>query len=356
MHLEESDIYLLITRHLSFKTSAVEDERLYEWIARSKENAQVFQQLRIIWLSSERNTAEDAGTADAFAALKNRLRQRESETGDGEEPPAATGDEAESPAAAGRGSWGFKRWVSLAAASVVLVTGSILLREKIKMLFGDKPVYLERTAKAGESSSFMLDDGTFVCLAPGSRITYPEKFTADSRKINLAGQAFFKVSKNPHQPFIVVSGRLSTEVLGTTFTVSAFENQEKISIALVEGKIRVTDSARLFNSLLQPGKEFLYNKNTNEASIRDIDSNENVTGWIDRRLVFNNITLGEAAVQIQAVYGTRLVFGSQAASDCRIWGRFTDEPLSNILETIKLAGDIKYVEGPQNTIFISKIK
>jgi ferric-dicitrate binding protein FerR (iron transport regulator) len=340
MQMGESEIYLLISRHLSFKTNAAEDERLYEWVARSKENELVFEQLRTIWLSTQKNANEEADTLGAFTELKNRLRLRESE---------AEGE----PAAAGKR---LKRWISFAAASIILVTGSVLLREKIRLLFGDKPVYLERTAKAGESNSFTLGEGTFVCLAPGSRIVYPEKFTSDSRRISLAGQAFFRVGKNPHQPFIVVSGRLSTEVLGTTFTVSAFDNQEKISIALLEGKIRVTDSAHLFNCLLQPGKEFLYNKNTNETSVRDIDSGENVTGWIDRRLVFNNITLGEAAAQIQAVYGTRLIFENKAASDCHIWGRFTNEPLSNILETIRLAGDIKCVQGPQNTFFISKTK
>jgi len=326
---EESDIYLLITRHLAFQTSAAEDERLYAWIAESPENERLFQQLRQVWLSGRGNAEEEARAAGALTRLRTRLER---------ETPSRTR---------------LKRWLAAAAvASIATAAASFFLVTRR----GPSVQDVQRIADAGHSLSFTMDDGTFVCLAPGSRISYPAGSGKGERRVVLRGQAYFEVTTNPHRPFAVESGGIRTEVLGTVFTVSAFDNQAKLSVALLKGSVRVTDSARLFNCLLEPNKELQYDKRTRETSIRAIDAGDNVEGWTRRELHFDNITLAGAASQLQAVYGVKLVFQDADASDCRIWGSFKNKPLDDILSTISLAGHIKFTQGPDGTVFVSKIK
>lgn len=329
------DIYLLITRHLAFQTNADEDEELKEWIAASRENELLFQQLKTIWLSERRNSTEDHAAAASFAELKARLQE--------------TAEIPEIPVIGRR-----NRWLLLAAASVIVIV--IGVAGLLKGTHKKNDVYLDITAAPGEIKQLNLPDGSLVTLAPGSRLSYPERFGTGNRNVRLQGQAFFKVSKNEHQPFVVITGKVLTEVLGTSFNVTAFDVQEKISVALVEGKVSVKDSAGLFQNILQPGKEWLYDKKTQAISVQDIDPNENVEAWTDRQLYFNNIPLAVAAAQIQAVYGKRLVFTDSAAARCRIWGKFKSESLVNILETIKMAGNIRYTIKDSTTVLISKIK
>ncbi len=338
--LDEPEIYLLITRHLAFETSAAEDEQLSEWIAQSKENELAFRQLKTIWLSGRRNPNGEGDAASAFADLKHQLAIAEYET---------------VTSAMTRSKWSnkSKSWLVLAATSMAIV-GMLFFLGFTQHWFFDQPVYLEKTAGVHEKDSCTLSDGTLVCLAPGSRIVYPEKFTSGSRSVRIWGQAFFKVTTNPHQPFMVAGGRLLTEVLGTSFLISAYDNQEQTSVALVEGKVNVTDSTHRFNYHLEPGRQLIYNNSTKETSVRDIEEKDNVTAWMSRQLVFNNITLAEAAKQIQAVYGVRMIFENKAASGSILWGRFKNKTLIDILETIKLAGNIQYTLQPNNTVLISK--
>ncbi len=345
MPLSEQEIYLLITRHLSFNTTTEEDEWLAAWIASSKENALVFGQLKTIWLSSGRVPGNTAEATDALAALKMKLQApAETPVMPLQEQPVQNSTGTKNKA---------KKILLWSAATACMVAACLLF-----FLKNDVPPATatpDKVMVATQKTTITLSDGTFICLAPGSRISYPEKFDAATRVVHLQGQAFFKVTQNAHQPFTVVSGDVNADVLGTSFTVSAFDNQERISIALVEGKLSISDSASQFKHLLQPGMELLYNRRTKETNIKEIDANDNVTGWMSRQLVFNNIPLSEAAVQLQAVYGVKLVFENNAAAACKIWGKFKNESLGNVLETIKLAG-IRYSMRSQDTVFISAKK
>jgi ferric-dicitrate binding protein FerR (iron transport regulator) len=337
MSLTEPEIYLLITRHLSFNTSVEEDEWLAQWIQQSKENGQVFERLKAIWLSAGREQDHSAETAAAFAALKTQLREPAADTA------ATTIPETLLVKARPKRVKIISLALAACAAAACLLWG----------VFGwqSTPPQPDKVIVAAQKTTVTLGDGSTVCLAPGSSLRYPVVFGPAQRTVYLQGQAYFQVSKNPHQPFVVVSGQVYTEVLGTSFTVSAFANQEKISVALIEGKVRVHDSTGQ-QQLLQPGTAWQYNKRTRQSGVQPIGSSDNVTAWMSRQLIFNNISLSEAAVQLQAVYGVQLVFANRQAASNRIWGKFKNEPLEKVLETIRLAG-IQYSMKGHDTVYIS---
>jgi transmembrane sensor len=85
-----------------------------------------------------------------------------------------------------------------------------------------------------------LPDGSSVWLHANSNISYRTPFDRDRREIYLNGRAFFEVSKNPNQPFVVISNSMITTVLGTSFTVDAFEGEQKFSVTVKTGNVIVT--------------------------------------------------------------------------------------------------------------------
>ena len=78
---------------------------------------------------------------------------------------------------------------------------------------------IEKTNTFNHALTVNMEDGSMVTLQPGSTINFPQHFHSDKREIYLAGEAFFKVSKNPGRPFLVYYNNLVTHVLGTSFNI-----------------------------------------------------------------------------------------------------------------------------------------
>ena len=99
-------------------------------------------------------------------------------------------------------------------------------------------------------SHFTLDDGTKIILNRNSRFTYSDAYGTDQRKVNLEGEAYFEVAKNPERPFIVDMGNASIRVLGTTFSVKADKGKDQITAVLLEGSnpFRKPDTTSLTSS------------------------------------------------------------------------------------------------------------
>src|SRR6185503_9234663 len=70
--------------------------------------------------------------------------------------------------------------------------------------------------RAGYYSSLMLADGSKVWLNSESSIRFPTSFTGKERSVDVTGEVYFEVAKNPAKPFKVnVKDKgMTVEVLG----------------------------------------------------------------------------------------------------------------------------------------------
>ncbi|MEO6000908.1 MAG: FecR family protein [Chitinophagaceae bacterium] len=84
---------------------------------------------------------------------------------------------------------------------------------------------------------FFLPDGSKITLAKGARISYSRLMSGKKRQVQLTGEAYFDVVKNPEKPFYIYTPKLVIKVLGTSFRVSTVENKE--SVAVRTGKVSV---------------------------------------------------------------------------------------------------------------------
>src|SRR5690606_7283691 len=91
----------------------------------------------------------------------------------------------------------------------------------------------------GEKSKVILPDGTVIDLNYESILKYPKKFNDTIRQVELTGEAFFDVYHIDNYPFIVKTGVLETQVYGTSFNINSFDENQKLEVSLVTGKVKV---------------------------------------------------------------------------------------------------------------------
>lgn len=329
--MEERELYLLITRYLQKQTNTTENEMLADWMTSSADHEQTFEEIKQAWLSVERPDVSES--AIALSRLKDRIRQNT-------EQQAKT-----------RKLFPVK-WTTAAASLVVIGLLSLTL-----IYFAQSPeksttIMNSLATKVGEMKTITLSDGTKISLGSKSVLRYPAKFEKHSRSIQLDGEAYFEVSKNPHRPFVVNTSDLSVRVLGTHFNVNASKNQVFTTVSLLEGKVEVNltdDKDGAYT--LKPGEELAVNRNNLQVFQRKLDS-VSVLGWMTKTLVFSNDKLSDAAAKIENMYGVKLVFADQATADTRIYAQFKNDKLDDVLEIICSTGNLIYRKNG-NKIYLS---
>jgi len=138
-------------------------------------------------------------------------------------------------------------WLSAACISLVLLffgryyIDNLLYQEKVVTEVPEIN-WQTKTVPNGQKLSLTLWDGTVVKVNSGSTISFPEEFSDSLREVHLEGEAFFEVNRDILRPFIIKSGNVETVVLGTSFNVNAYPNQEQIKVAVAEGKVKVVGS------------------------------------------------------------------------------------------------------------------
>ncbi|TAM96583.1 MAG: hypothetical protein EPN39_13420, partial [Chitinophagaceae bacterium] len=102
-------------------------------------------------------------------------------------------------------------------------------------------VYNTLTVPRGGEYQIMLPDGTKVWLNAASSIRFPTAFNGNDRDVEITGEAYFEVTKDPAKPFNVsVDDGIKVEVLGTHFNVDAYNDEPTAKVTLLKGKIRVS--------------------------------------------------------------------------------------------------------------------
>jgi len=199
----------------------------------------------------------------------------------------------------------------------------------------------EITSPPGIRSQVVLPDGSKVWLNAESTIKFQVPFSKDSRNIDLMGEAFFDVTKNPKQPFVVHSGNVDVKVLGTRFNYKAFEEDKNIEVVLEEGKIALSLNSNSGNkeAILKPGDLAIIEKETGETSISNQKINKYIA-WHTGRLVFENTPMSEVAQMLERWYGVEVVVQDPEILNYRFTTTFDNESLFHVIELLGLSSPI----------------
>ena len=123
-------------------------------------------------------------------------------------------------------------------------------------------LYNTVTTPRGGQYQLLLADGSKVWLNSASSIRFPVSFAGDTRRVEVTGEAYFEVAKNPSMPFKVeVNGKKEIEVLGTHFNTNSYEDEGSIRTTLIEGSVKVTSLKTQESKLIMPGQQAHLNTN-----------------------------------------------------------------------------------------------
>jgi len=227
-------------------------------------------------------------------------------------------------------------------ATLILTTLSVYLIMHFSKTDQQVLAFIERINPNGQRSKIILSDSSVVYLGAGSRLRYPETFSAAKREITLYGEAFFEVTKNPKKPFIIHTGRVSTLVLGTSFKIEAFNNKA-LTVEVATGKVRVDriNGNRVESlAILTPGQRVVYFRgkaNTEGVDIAD------VTGFKSSRLAFHNSTLLEICETLERWYNVKIIFKKQQKSMERMTLTMdATVSINKLLNVLSAAGKFHY--------------
>lgn len=192
----------------------------------------------------------------------------------------------------------------------------------------------------GQKASINLPDQSIVRLNAETTLEYDLKNTKQ-RKVYLNGEAFFKVVKDEKRPFIVDMDELQIEVLGTSFNVQTYQNEECIYASLVEGSIKLTGKRFSESYQLEPMQQLIYDKKDATLKIVELDSDTEL-GWMSDRLVFNSEPLYKILQRIERWYDITIDLQCPEIKDDRMSGTFYKEELHTVLEAIHIQYKISY--------------
>lgn len=189
----------------------------------------------------------------------------------------------------------------------------------------------------GKDFKIVLSDGTEVWLNAESTLTYPSRFHEAQRIVELDGEAYFKVAKDSARPFIVRSGKLETQVLGTSFNFRNYIHSTP-HVTLVEGRVLVTGHDT--SVTLHPNEDAQIG---DDGTIRvtQVDP-RSYTAWVDGYFYFDNASLEEIMRELGRWYNLNILFENPEAMKYHFnfWAS-RKNGIHNVIELLNDLGKVK---------------
>ncbi|MBO9631497.1 MAG: FecR domain-containing protein [Chitinophagaceae bacterium] len=266
------------------------------------------------------------------------------------------------------------RWYAVAVAAVLLIIAGIFWYDQRKpdhamasLPQPTTPAIAIRTIRNGTvevitprmvKDTILLPDGSTIVLNAGSRLRYPEHFSNAERSFWLEeGEAYFDAAHDPARPFVVHSGPLTTTALSTTFNIRTYATENKVTVALFTGKVKVDHPGKQGQGpaslVLLPSEQISFNLRQFIVKRTSFAKPEDVSGWKTGSLVFNDASFDEIATGVENHFGVTVINQSSKT----IWnytGTFHDESLKEVMETICLATSLSYTIRKDTVILVNK--
>lgn len=250
-------------------------------------------------------------------------------------------------------------------ASERIIQPELLVKNEIKTTYGSK-------------TNLVLPDGTKVWLNAGSKMTYDKEYGVNLREINLTGEAYFDVIKDPKKPFIIHTGKINIKVLGTAFNVRCYPDEKNTETSLVRGSLEVTMKEGMEKIILKPNEKLIVKNTENQlektnhsqpgkiiskgsANVFEIsrlsvlprDSSIVETSWVNNKLVFRSETFEQVALKMEKWYAVSILFKDEKVKEKKFTGIFEKETIEQALNALQLITLFNY-RIIRDSVFIKK--
>ncbi len=322
-----------IAKYLSDNSDSKEREELFAWVKENPENKALLEDSMEVWEVAESSDLEFQPNMDAaWGKMDERLQAAR----DNQKPEAQVHSIARS-----------RFWMRYAAAAVILLGIAFWQYPNL----GTKS--LEKThTLAQEKTTINLPDGSKVWLNQNSTLQYEKRF--DKRVVYLEGEAFFDVAKMNGKPFEIFAGDSKTSVLGTSFNVRAYPDENKVEIAVETGKVAFSaENKPVERTLLAKGDFATYTKSNQKVEKLDL-TKLNAAAWKKGALRFKNSQLTDVIESLERYYDIEIEVDNNKIYNC-IWNNtktYEKPKLEELLKLIEYTNALKIErEGDQKISF-----
>ena len=204
-----------------------------------------------------------------------------------------------------------------------------------------------RVPRGGEYS-ITLSDGTIVYLNSESELRYPVNFVGRDRRVYLSGEAYFDVVQDEAHPFIVDMGNSSVRVLGTSFDVRAYADEDEVLTTLVQGSVKFSAGKEFVT--LEPGKQAVLGK-SGSIETREVDTYL-YTAWKEGVFAFKRQRLEEIMKVVARWYDVNIFWENVSQKEVTFTGKMKRyDDFSKVVEVLEMTGNTEFVIK-ENNIFI----
>lgn len=328
MELDEK-IQIAIIRLFSDEATSEERHHIQDWVMQSPENMRLYNELKDIWLAAGTiHNSDHYPLEEEIRKFKEMVRLQENSRK--------------------------RKLIILSAlkyAAVFLLVASI----PFSYYFGKQKKSAEVTwstvtCQLGDKSMILLPDSSRVWLNSGSKLTFNNNFTGGNRELQLEGEAYFAVVKDPANPFIVTCGSLSVQVLGTEFNLKAYPDEDQISATLIEGSVNVSGTGN--QVVLKPNQKLVYHNESRKMTLHELTDTAPETEWKEGRLVFRNESLRELEHKLERWFDVDIALADEIVREKRYTGILERESILEVMSYFSLAKSVGYrIDGNRVTFY-----
>ncbi|THU30364.1 DUF4974 domain-containing protein [Niastella caeni] len=199
-------------------------------------------------------------------------------------------------------------WLYRCCAAAIVIIASMglyyfLIRKSPAPVAQNTPMHFnEITTAPGDQKEVVLPDGSHLWLHSASSIRYPDSFSDRERTVTLSGEAWFDVEHADKIPFVIHTGEITTQVIGTAFDIKAYPAQKNIIVSVQRGKVRVSAGNQMLANL-EKGKQVRITGTT--AELRNIDI-AHIAAWKSGNLYYKDEMLADIIADLQRVFNVSI--------------------------------------------------
>jgi len=242
-----------------------------------------------------------------------------------------------------------KQIIRVAASIAIVITVVLGIQEFQNRKELAQNEYIELNVKRGQTQQLTLADGTKLFLNAGSSLRYPATFSGKNRTVELNGEAYFEVAPDANKPFIIHTGNMDIKVLGTTFNIKSYNEDDRAIVSVNSGKVQVDLAESMMR--LVANEQIVLDKKSGELQ-KNIISTNDAKGWMNGSLSFKNTTIDNVAKELMRIYNCKIIIKDSTAMNVLVSGAIESKSLDSVLKSIYYSTGIRY-RKESDTIVLS---
>lgn len=225
------------------------------------------------------------------------------------------------------------------------------ISEKYELVTRMKGANIEYRTYGAVKGKVLLPDSSVVWLNSESSLVCPQVFDSDKREISLSGEGFFEVHPDSLCPMYIKTPKgVMAKVTGTTFNLSAYNDDKEIKLTLLSGKVALIIEKNNQEIPILPHQKLELTEKSDKGmektpqmagTISDADEEADIS-WKDGILLFRDTPMDEVIRKIERWYGVDVDVRAPEVYGYNFTANFSSEPIHNILELIKTSLSVDY--------------